>query len=281
MEVRFNTQGKCVCSSCGYVVYESFDDVMDQDWNEDSLRRTCECGKELNIVTQSRSLIGELRQALISSDCKESHKMPSILAINPPENTVRDLDMSILRVGMVVDAQYFVKKKSYGWYRGIISKIHPSSRGFDVEYDDGGFQQKVPRSHIRVLGNEFVTAGRNIELTCQYGTTSMEDDTKSKSSDDLTEMTEATEVTDSLTEAQTSNTCLDLDSVREQLHFAAEIASKTAYICKVVQDLHTAHMLIDSFQPRKEIIELSDTDEIINISDDDEPGSMTCPIVCD
>ena len=59
-----------------------------------------------------------------------------------------------LTVGTRVEASYRAKEQFDGnesWYAGAISRVHDDQKTYDVDYDDGDFEEGVEAQHIRVL----------------------------------------------------------------------------------------------------------------------------------
>ena len=256
-----NSNGLCVCPCCGNIVLREDDDALQVDNDEEAIDCTClSCMLTLSVILGKgkRSLIGNLRQVTSLPDCDPSSARlysrdePEILlGISKPSNTIRDLDVSKLRLGMVVEVSY----NGYGWCKAVIANIRTRKKPYtyDIEYDDGEYEQRVIRKRIRIIGDRFVTTSRQISADCSFETAIIASSSRN-------------------------------DTVEETLQVARQLVARTNFICEVVNDLYKAQCLIDTMNDAYAIpvVELSsDEDEsaIELSSDEDTVGTAACPIL--
>ena len=55
-----------------------------------------------------------------------------------------------LRVGMRVEAKFHAVRGGTGWFEGTVVSCHEDER-YDIDYDDGDFESRVLRKHIKLL----------------------------------------------------------------------------------------------------------------------------------
>ena len=81
----------------------------------------------------------------------EGHNRP-LLALTRPVGTF-EVDLTTFREGMPVSCKYIdAKKRSYGWFPGIINRIVDNKA--DIEYDDGTYDYNVPFRHLQFVGKK-------------------------------------------------------------------------------------------------------------------------------
>lgn len=71
--------------------------------------------------------------------------------------TQNEKPKSLLKVGTKVLASYRATEQFDGvesWFSGKINKVHPALFSYDVEYDDGDFEEKVRHEHIQLTEKE-------------------------------------------------------------------------------------------------------------------------------
>ena len=75
---------------------------------------------------------------------------------------------SVADRGDVVEVSY----SGYGWCKAVIANIRTRKKPYiyDIEYDDGEYEQRVIRKRIRTIGDRYVTASRQISTDHSFDT---------------------------------------------------------------------------------------------------------------
>ena len=243
------------CPFCGNDLY---DDYMSNDY-VDSI--TCSCGKTLRIVDSTSSLLGYTHQASIPSLYIDVTPTDTscLVGIHPPSNVIRDINMTLPRVGMVADITM-----NDSLLRGIISKVRKTKKkvSYDVEYDNGQFEEQVVRSRIQICGEKFRIAERCIK------------DSGYANAIVLPRHGDISDALSSLHEAQSLLNAFHTPSDADDV--LTEVASTVDEMSTEIEDawiaLQRAQTLLHTIQsmlPLKEVIVLYDSDC---------DGTQACPI---